>query len=116
GGLFVDLPPRPRERFTLLSCVPDGTLASLLNDRASRTAETERAWLGNLWLSARPDDLAARRAWIGEQLLDVTVLDHRPSQAAPGCLDIDLEGLVDVDDRTDAVARPDDLTGFVLSG
>ncbi|TQM71269.1 barstar (barnase inhibitor) [Actinomadura hallensis] len=114
-GLFVDLPPRPRERFTLLSCVADGALASLLNDRASRTAETEWAWLGNLWLSARPDDPAARRGWVGEQLLDVTVLDHRPSQTAPGCLDIDLEGLVDVDDRTDAVARPDDLTGFVLS-
>lgn len=59
-GLFVDLPPRPRERFTLLSCVADGALASLLNDRASRTAETEWAWLGNLWLSARPDDPAAR--------------------------------------------------------
>lgn len=115
-GLFVDLPPRPRERFTLLGCAPDGALASMLYDRASRTAEPERAWLGNLWLSARPDDPAARRGWIGEQLLDVTVLGHRPSQTSPEHVDIDLEGLVDVHDRTDGVARPDDVTGFVLSG
>ncbi|MBO2465240.1 barstar family protein [Actinomadura violacea] len=115
-GLFVDLPPRPRERFTLLGCVPDGALASLLNSVASDTAGAERAWLGDLWLSARPDDPAARRGWIGEQLLDVTVLDHRPSKTSPERVDIDLEGLVDVDDRTDGVARPDDVTGFVLSG
>ncbi|SPT59211.1 Barstar (barnase inhibitor) [Actinomadura madurae] len=114
-GLFVDLPPRPRARLTLMGCVPDGALASLLNDRASRTAEAERVWLGNLWLSARPDDPAAQRGWTGEQLLDVTVLGHRSSQTTPGRLDIDLEGLVDVDDRTDAVARPGGVTGFVLS-
>lgn len=111
-GLFVDLPPRPRERFTLLDCVPDGALASLVSD----TAGPERAPLGDLWLSARPDDAAARRGWIGERLLDVTVLGHRPSRTSPHHLDIDLEGLVDVHDRTDGVARPDDVTGFVLSG
>ncbi|QKG23474.1 hypothetical protein ACTIVE_5117 [Actinomadura verrucosospora] len=110
-GLFVDLPPRPRERFTLLGCVLDGALASALNSMAS----AGQAWLGNLWLSPRPDDPAARRGWIGEQLLDVTVLGHRPSQTSPERLDIDLEGLVDVDDRTEGGARPGDVTGFVLS-
>jgi hypothetical protein len=33
-GLFVDLPPRPRERFTLVGCVPGGALALLLNEQA----------------------------------------------------------------------------------
>ncbi|GAB3960166.1 barstar family protein [Actinoallomurus acanthiterrae] len=63
-----------------------------------------------------PDDPAARRGWIGEELLDVTVLDHRPSEISPGRVDIELEGLVGVYDRTDGVDRPDDVTGFVLSG
>ncbi|WP_433153468.1 barstar family protein [Actinomadura nitritigenes] len=115
-GLFVDLPPRPRERFTLLDCMPEGALASVLNSPASTTGGSERAWLGDLWLSARPDDPAARRGWIGEQLLDVTIVDHRPSKTSPEHLDIDLEGLADVQDRTDGVARPDDVTGWVLSG
>ncbi|WP_205718762.1 barstar family protein [Actinomadura sp. WMMA1423] len=115
-GLFVDLPPRPRERFTLLGCVPDGALASVLDSMASHAAEPERAWLDDLWLSAAPDQPAARRGWIGERLLDVTVLGHRPSRTSPERLDIDLEGLVDVYDRTDGVARPDDVTEFVLSG
>ncbi|QKW40104.1 barstar family protein [Actinomadura sp. NAK00032] len=108
-GVFVDLPPRSRERFTLVGCVPDGALASVLNGRPSDTT-----WLGDLWLSAGPDDPVTRRGWIGEQLLDVTVLDHRPSQT-PGRIDIVVEGLVDVHDRTDGVARPDGVTGFVLS-
>ncbi|WP_433170852.1 barstar family protein [Actinoallomurus sp. CA-150999] len=112
-GLFMDLPPRPRERFTLLGCMPDGALASILD---SMPASPEGAWLGNLWVSARPDDPATRRGWIGEELLDVTVLDHRPSETSPGCVDIALEGLVGVYDRTDGVDRPDDVTGFVLSG
>ncbi|MGI5324874.1 hypothetical protein [Actinomadura nitritigenes] len=115
-GLFVDLPPRPRERFTLLGCVPDGALASALDSMASDNAGPERTWLGNLWLSARPDDPGARRGWIGEQLLDVTVLGHRPSKTSSQHLDIDLEGLADVHDRADGVARPDDVTGWVLSG
>jgi hypothetical protein len=115
-GLFVDLPPRPRERFTLLGCVPDGALASVLDSVTPGTAGPERTWLGNLWVSARPDDSAAQRGWTGEQLLDVTVLGHRPSETSPGRVDIELEGLVDVYDRTDGVGRPDDVTEFVLSG
>ncbi|MFI0405828.1 barstar family protein [Actinomadura sp. 3N508] len=105
-GFFVDLPPRPRERFTLLGCVPEGALAA---------AGSGQPHLGNLWLSAMPDDPATRRGWFGEQLLDVTVLGRRPSASSPGRVDIDLEGLVDVNDRSDGVARPDDVTGFVLT-
>jgi RNAse (barnase) inhibitor barstar len=115
-GLFVDLPSRLRERFTLLGCVPDGALASVLDSVTAGTVGPERAWLGNLWVSARPGDSVARRGWIGEQLLDVTVLGHRPSVAPPGRVDIELEGLVGMRDRTDGVARPDKVTGFVLSG
>ncbi|GAA4623311.1 hypothetical protein GCM10023196_019000 [Actinoallomurus vinaceus] len=115
-GLFIDLPPRPRERFTLLGCMPDGALASILDRVTTGTAGPERAWLGNLWVSARSDDPATRHGWIGEELLDVTVLDHRPSETSPGRVDIELEGLVGVYDRTDGVDRPDDVTGFVLSG
>jgi hypothetical protein len=29
-GVFVDLPPRPREQFTLVGCTPTGVLADLL--------------------------------------------------------------------------------------
>jgi len=112
-GLFVDLPPRPREWFTLLGCVPDGVLASILDSLTLDTAGTGRAWLGNLWVSARPDDSATQRGWFGVGLLDVTVLDHQPSGISPGCVDVELEGLVD---RTDTVYHPGDLTGFVLSG
>ncbi|WUH98530.1 barstar family protein [Spirillospora sp. NBC_00431] len=108
-GLFADLPPRPWERFSLLGCAPDGVLASIL---AGLTPE--RAHLGNLWITAEPGDPAARRGWTGEQLLDVTVLGHRPSETAPGRVDVDLEGLADVDDRTDGVTRPEDVTGFLL--
>ncbi|RFS87523.1 hypothetical protein D0T12_00330 [Actinomadura spongiicola] len=82
---------------------------------APATARPGRVPLGDLWLSAKPDDPAARRGWIGEQLLDLVVLDHRPSQASPALFDIDLEGLGDVYDRTDGVDRPGGITGFVLS-
>ncbi|NKZ09097.1 hypothetical protein HGB48_35950 [Actinomadura latina] len=34
----------------------------------------------------------------------------------PGTVDIDLDGFVHIYDRTDAVARPDDVTEFVLLG
>ncbi|GAA2586134.1 hypothetical protein GCM10010435_75370 [Winogradskya consettensis] len=102
-GLFADLPPRPRERFTLLGCEPAGALR-------------EGAWLGNVWLLARPDHAAMLRDWGGEQLVDTAVLGHRPSAGSPGLVDVDLEGLVSVYDRTDNVDRPDDVTGFVLYG
>jgi hypothetical protein len=71
-GLFVDLPPRPQERLTLLGCEPDGTLASALDSMDSEDTSPERAWLGNQWVSARPDDPAARRGWSGAHLLDVS--------------------------------------------
>ncbi|MGI5232828.1 barstar family protein [Actinoallomurus sp. CA-142502] len=115
-GLFIDLPPRPRERFTLLGCTPDGALASILDSVTTGTAGSERAWLGDLRVSARRDDPATGGGWMGEELLDVTVLAHRPSQTSPGCVDVELEGLVGGYDRTDGVDRPGDVTGFVLSG
>lgn len=116
-GLFVDLPPRPRERFTLLGCVPDGVLAaSLDSDPAATPLDGGRGWLGNLWVSAMPDDRATRDGWFGVYLLDVTVLGQRPSTTSPGRVDVDLDGLVHVYDPTDAVDRPGGITGFVLRG
>ncbi|MGI5241899.1 barstar family protein [Dactylosporangium sp. CA-139066] len=108
-GLFADLPPRAREEYTLVGCVPDGPLAAILRDGGT-------GWLGNVWLAARPGDPATRRGWVGEQLLDVTVLRARPSAAGSGLLDVDLDGIVQVYDRTDAVWGPADVTGYVLSG
>jgi hypothetical protein len=45
-------------------------------------------------LSATPDDSAVRHGWIGEQLFGVNAL----------CVDVELEGLVNVDDRNAGVA------------
>jgi hypothetical protein len=47
-GLFVDLPSRPRERFTLVGCTPDGALADLLDRLLVEALGTERAWLGDI--------------------------------------------------------------------
>ncbi|HWO59916.1 MAG TPA: hypothetical protein VNO31_07780, partial [Umezawaea sp.] len=52
----------------------------------------------------------------GEHLGDVVVLARRPSATTPGTVDIDLDGFVDVHDRTDAVPSPDDVGGFELLG
>ncbi|MEV4282452.1 barstar family protein [Actinoplanes xinjiangensis] len=97
-GLFVDLPPRPRESFTLLGCLPEGTLATC--------SDGDR--LGNVWLATGPID--------GEELCDVVVRGRRPSDTVAGAVDIDLDGFVDVYDRTAAVDRPRDVTAFVLTG
>ncbi|WP_242892933.1 barstar family protein [Actinomadura litoris] len=114
-GLFVDLPPRRRERFTLLGCAPDGALARILDAMDAGAAEPEGAWLGDLELSAAPDSPAAW-GWIGERLVDLTVMGRRPSPTSPDQVDIDLEGLVDVHDRTEEICRPNDVTALVLTG
>ncbi|GAA2467923.1 barstar family protein [Winogradskya humida] len=107
-GLFADLPPRPREHVTLLGCEPAGALAEALDTRA---------WLGTMWLGTMwSGDAGEPGGWAGEQLLDTTVLGHRPSAGSPGRVDVDLEGLVSVYDRTDGVDRPDGLTGLALQG
>ncbi|GAA1038221.1 hypothetical protein GCM10009557_53620 [Virgisporangium ochraceum] len=93
-GLFVDLPPRARERFTLVGCVPEGPLAV-------------DGWLGDL-VVGDPSVFA------GEVLADVTVLGRRPSATVPGTVDLDLDGFLVVDDRTDAVARPSGIPRFAL--
>ena len=98
-GLFVDLPPRPREHFTLVGCRPEGALAG-----------PDPAWLGDVAVTAPAS------AWSGEDLGDVVVLGRRPSRAVPGTVDVDLDGFVHVYDRTDAVRRPREVTEFVLLG
>jgi hypothetical protein len=117
-GMFEDAPPRPRERFRLVGCLPTGGLASsgaaVHSGRGVGDAAATR--LGNIWISAMPDDRATRRGWVGVQLLDVNVLEQRPSASAPGRYDIDLEVLVDVRGRTSGGWRPGDITEFVLNG
>ncbi|MFI9818445.1 barstar family protein [Saccharothrix variisporea] len=105
-GLFVDLPPRPRERFTLVGCSPVGVLGRLPADALG----TERAWLGNISLTAP----GTSSSWWGEELGDVVVVAQRPSASVPGTVDIDLDGFVRVHDRTDGVVRPRGVDGFVL--
>ncbi|GIG56404.1 hypothetical protein Lfu02_07760 [Longispora fulva] len=108
-GLFVDLPPRPRESFTLVGCSPAGALAGLPVEALG----TGEAWLGDVSLLG-PSPGAP--SWWGEDLGDVVVLARRPSVAVPGAVDVDLDGFVHVDDRTDAVVRPGDVAEFVLEG
>lgn len=113
-GLFVDLPPRPRERFTFVGCTPDGALADLL-DRLPALG-TERAWLGDISVRAPAPRPGTPPSWWGEDLGDVVVLAQRPNSTMPDTVDIDLDGFVHVYDRTDAVARPGDVDEFVLQG
>ncbi|RSM52250.1 hypothetical protein DMH03_41000 [Amycolatopsis sp. WAC 01376] len=110
-GLFVDLPPRQRERFTLAGCAPAGMLADLLGRLPVEALGTERAWLGNISLSA----LTPSQSWWGEDLCDVVVLGQRPNATVPGKVDIDLDGFVHVGHRTDAVVRPRDVDEFALA-
>lgn len=109
-GLFVDLPPRPRERFTLVGCTPAGVLADLLDRLPAEALGTERAWLGNVSLTTP----GAPPSWWGEDLCDVVVLAQRPNATMPGTIDVDLDGFVRVNDRTDAVPRPDGVDEFVV--
>jgi hypothetical protein len=115
-GLFVDVPDRPRERFTLVGCTPAGDLADLLDRLPAEALGTDRAWLGDVSIAAPAPPPGRSPSWWGEDLGDVVVLAHRPSRAAPGTVDIDLDGLVQVDDRTDAVVRPGDVTEYALLG
>ena len=113
-GLFVDLPPRPRERFTLVGCTPDGALADLLHRLPAEALGSERAWLGDITLTAPPPNVPP--SWCGEYLGDVVVLAQRPNTTMPDTVDIDLDGFVHIYDRTDAVEHPGDIDEFVLLG
>jgi hypothetical protein len=113
-GLFVDLPSRPRERFTLVGCTPDGALADLLDRLLVEALGTERAWLGDISLTGPPPPSGMPSSWWGKDLGDVVVLAQRPNLAMPEIVDIDLDRFVHIYDRTDAVARPGDVTEFLL--
>lgn len=115
-GLFVDLPPRPRERFTLVGCAPAGVLADLLDRLPAEALGTERAWLGNISLTAPAAPRDTSPSWWGEDLGDVVVLGQRPNATMPGTVDIDLDGFVRLNDRTDAVVCPRGVDEFVLLG
>jgi RNAse (barnase) inhibitor barstar len=105
-GIFVDLPPRPREQFTLVACAPTGALADALGN--------EPGLLGKLYVAAPPPPPDTAPVWWGEDLTDLVVRAHRPNPIVPGTVDIDLDGFVHLDDRTDAVKRSTAVTEFVL--
>ena len=111
-GLFADLPPRPREQFTLVGCAPEGALAELLHRLPAEALGTDQAWLGDVAVTEPPPS----PGWPGEDLGDVIVLGRRDSTRMPGTVDVDLDGFVVVHDRTDAVRRPHDISDFVLLG
>ncbi len=113
-GLFVDLPPRPREPFTLIGCTPAGVLADLLDRLPTETLGTEQAWLGDISLTTPEPPPGTSPSWWGENLADVVVLAQRPNATMPVTADIDLDGFVRVNDRTDAVMRPRGVAEFVL--
>ncbi|MEV0561010.1 barstar family protein [Dactylosporangium sp. NPDC050588] len=115
-GLFVDLPPRPREGFTLVGCAPGGALADLLDRLPAAAFGTDQAWLGDVHIAVPLPPPGTSPPWWGEDLGDVVVLARRPSLAVPGAVDIDLSGFVQVYDRTDAVVRPGEVTEFVVQG
>jgi RNAse (barnase) inhibitor barstar len=115
-GLFVDLPPRPREDFTLVGCRPEGVLAGVLASLSAEALGTDQAWLGDVAITEPEPPSGTPPCWSGEDLGDVIVLGQRPSIIGPGTLDVDINGFVQVYDRTDAVERPGQITEFVLSG
>ena len=84
-GLFVDRPAPPRERFTLIGCVPAGRLRAAVD-----AVGTDEAWLGNVVLQSVHDrDHDSYR-----RLLDVTVVSARMSTAGPEVVDVQLDGLI----------------------
>ncbi|MGM1058357.1 hypothetical protein [Saccharothrix sp. Mg75] len=62
-GVFVDLPARSRERFTLVGCTPDGVLADLLDRLPGEAHGTGRALLGDLFLAAPHCRRGAVNSW-----------------------------------------------------
>ncbi|WP_410663467.1 barstar family protein [Amycolatopsis sp. lyj-84] len=90
-------------------------LADLLGQLPAEAFGTERAWLGNVSLSAPTRLPSPAQSWCGEDLCDVVVLAQRPNAAMPEKVDIDLDGFVYVGQSTDAVVRPRDVDEFVLT-
>ena len=91
--LFVDLPPRPRELFTLVGFAPHGALADLLDRLPAEVLGTERAWLGDISMMAPPPPSPGTPpSWWGEDLGDVVVLAQRPNITMPETVDIDVDG------------------------
>lgn len=121
-GLFVDLPPAERERFTLRGCAPAGALRDALSPLGD-----EPAWFGNIVVdvvhgpqrTAPPDCRQYSDAHCScmQELLDVVVVGHRPSALGTDLVDVDLDGLVRIDYLQDI--GPDDeapdADGFRLS-
>jgi hypothetical protein len=83
-GLFVDLPPRPREHFTLVGRTPEGGLSDLLDRLPAAALGTDQAWLGDVAITEPEPPPGTPPSWPGEYLGDVIVLGRRPSIVAPG--------------------------------
>ncbi|MGJ6960938.1 barstar family protein [Streptosporangium sp. G11] len=118
-GLFVDLEPvPPPEIFSLLGCDPAGPLL-----KALRHTGTERAWLPSIALVPvhRPQQRPARclqhehGCTCDEELIDVTVVDRRPSAARAGLVDLDLHGYIRLLPEWGMPEEKPDVTGFRLA-
>jgi hypothetical protein len=119
-GLYVDRPPRPRERYTLLGCRPGGALAAAVG------AHDGPRHVRNVIVESTHDpdrppppgcDCASARCECMEVLLDVEVTAWRSSVHGDGLFDVDLAGWIDLDHRyanRDPSQRPDAI-GFRLT-
>ncbi|GAA4608167.1 hypothetical protein BJY16_006703 [Actinoplanes octamycinicus] len=114
-GLSTDrvFPVEPAyERYTLLGCAPAGPLRAALDG-------TGPAWLGNLGLGGvhapEPCQPGCYDCYsIGEELLDVRVIGHRPAEDGSGLLDIELEGHRRDDDNNAGGTAAPQVSGYRL--
>ncbi|MEV6968838.1 hypothetical protein AB0M47_27335 [Hamadaea sp. NPDC051192] len=120
-GLFVDhtFPIQPTyERYTLAGCAPTGPLLDAIEGTGS-------TWFGNLIVERahhadRPVGercgTSCRRCYeIMEELLDVSVVGHRPAGDGSGLLDIDLRGHRRESDANCGGSIAPDVVGYRLA-
>lgn len=120
-GLFADrvFPVEPvHERYTLLDCAPSGPLRAAIDGDGP-------AWLANVAVVGAhvpgrpiaercpPDCYECYR--IGEEMLDVRVVGHRPAPGGAGRFDIDLEGHRRDEDHNAGGTVAPDVAGYRLS-
>ncbi|MEV0899670.1 barstar family protein [Actinoplanes sp. NPDC049802] len=114
-GLFVDVPQPPVERYGLLGCEPAGRLRDACDGLGPD-------WLGNIGLDAihPPHSKHPAHCWhCAEELLDITVLDARPSPLGRRLLDVTLEGRLRIEELARfarGADRAPEADGYLLVG
>jgi hypothetical protein len=110
-GLFAEVLPPVRERFTLLGCAPAGRLRAAID-----AIGTEAAWLGNMHVLAfhgpdRQCDDHDRGCYV--RLFDLEVVGSRPTSPGADLVDVEIDAERDEGDNYPH-ERPD-AVGFRLS-